>query len=211
MIFEYIIFILVGLVFGGIYTLYSIFLFICTMHYLIEYFDPIQLNDEIREKCINYYCEERNCTRPVNSKPGNNSNPFRLHISSDCFGTRYISLRHDFNDFRTGININQFDLYYIDFKIFAYVNICKKNYCCYLFLMFVIKLIFIIVGILSGYIISVLVIIYYFFVTVLIILKYLWKFLKCLLNVCFIMPEPNTSERTMVRDIENNNNNNIVS
>ncbi len=173
------------LVFGGILLLLSILLSYSTMYFLVDHYDPIQINDKTREKCIDYYFFENNCQEPENF------NPFFSLITN--VGITHIELYY-FNGYITiSKKIYQFDLYYMEFKIFTYNVICKKNYYCYLFLMTIIKLIFLIAAIPFGCISFIFIIMYILFYM-------LFK----LYYISLFVPKPNILRRTKNEYINNN-------
>ena len=174
---------IIVIIIGILISFSNILTFIESLKYLVEYFDPIQLNDESREKCIQYYCFKNNCMRPTNL------NQLFIKIEKRR-GTNNFVLYLDilFIDY-----ISQFDFYCMDFKIYMHNIICKKNYYCYLFSIFLIKFAFIIVAIPFGNIIFVSWIIYKFF-------NILWRILKFLSSVCFIRNSPSVFENNNVQD-----------
>ena len=172
-------------VFGGILSLLLILLFNNMMYFLVDYYDPIQINREIFEKCIDYYFFENNCQEPENFEP------YFMRITD--VGTAHIELYYFDGSIKVSKKIYQFDLYYMKFKIFTYNVICKKNYYCYLFLMTIIKLIFLIVAIPFGCISF-----------TLIIMCILFYMLFKLYYISLFVPKPNILGRTKNEYINNN-------
>ncbi len=197
-------YVIYGIVIGGFFIwMIDIVIFHHAMNYLVEYFNPIQLDEQTRTKFIEYYYyENNNVNHDINIIKTNHR---------DCCGVKCIEYGH------THTQATQYDLYWYDFKMFIYKVICKKNYYCYAFLILIAKFIYLIASIPFGSVLLCLWIVIAIILTILIIFEVLFLFFKNLCDICCKQPNLESNIEEIIRNntsrtnISSNNSNSYVS